>query len=929
MHRLIFAFIILALMAQGAWAEGETALEGQTSTLETEFDIAPESAQNNDVFNMVVIGDSIAWGTGLNKKEKYSYLVADWLKTQLSRPVHVKILAHTGATINRVPDDSTSPTNYPPELSSGRPTLLEQADMILDPNEIPDDTDFILVSGGANDVNLDTLFMLNDKEFWGFGDLVGYSSDVEGIRKRSEDIRPAMYNLLFKLLSKCPNARIVVTGYYTGISNDSKGITEVVATMRPESQIFGGYKKLDGENKGQVVQKSKIFYQISNESLSKAVDDANGAMRAADSRNLPYDRTAFSPIFFPSDRCYGTDQSWLWKIDNTNGQIKTNDHMFTTRVSLLKEIDKYCECEPCSSGSTIGQTDTGTNSKPNSLTLNLPPIGENAKSTQPISSGIDCKKYQRDKLDAVGHPNVDGAKNYSESIIREIRATWPTWLYPTVEAFDVSSRSLTSGESLEITYKVSDNGGSGLKQVELWRSYGLSDWQNISTNTLAGDTGPISGSFTDSPSAPGKYWYGVHVVDNAGNWNDEKNSNTNGQPSSFEPVEVEVKGAATAQESSQAPKEEWNRTYGGADTDEVAVSVQPTFDGGYILAGNTVSSGKESKDYWHIAWLIKTDSRGNEIWNRTFFGGKSYFNDWYYGDGGDISDYSVGIASVHQMRDGGYILAGANVPYIVGYSCAWLMKTDSNGNVIWWKCQNGGVSSVEPTSDGGYIIAGTESYNNNQATLIKTNSTGNEVWSKIFGVGFGHNYGSSVQPTTDGGYILAGSRIYDGVGWLIKTDAEGNELWNRTLSRALGRDDTQLVQLTSDGGYIIACNSMPFYYYGPNALLIKTDSAGNELWNKTFGGNSSNEVNSVLITSDGGYILSGSTYSFGAGSSDAWLIETDSAGNELWNTTFGGKNEDVGKSIQPTSDGGYIIGGSTKSYGTGGQDAWLIKVAPG
>jgi Leucine-rich repeat (LRR) protein len=111
---------------------------------------------------------------------------------------------------------------------------------------------------------------------------------------------------------------------------------------------------------------------------------------------------------------------------------------------------------------------------------------------------------------------------------------------PTVQAFDVTPLDLNVGGSFEIDYTVSDSSGSGLKQVELWRKDEQSDWQEIKRNELSGENGPTSGSFTDSPSASGKYRYGLHVVDNAGNWNDEKNSNTNGQPNHFEPVEVEV-----------------------------------------------------------------------------------------------------------------------------------------------------------------------------------------------------------------------------------------------------------------------------------------------------------------------------------------------------------------------------------------------------
>jgi WD40 repeat protein/lysophospholipase L1-like esterase len=535
MLRYVFACIVLVLIVQCAGAEEQTASEVPDSASDTEFDIPLENAQNNDVFNVVVIGDSVAWGTGLNENEKYSYLVADWLKTQLDRPVYVKILAHTGATIDRGPCDSTSPTDYPPELSSGRPTLMEQADMIPNPKEV----DLILVSGGANDVNLDKLLMLDygsAKNEIGVGCLkFTIGSNVDDIRKRSEDIKTPMSRLLTKLLDECPNSKIIVTGYYSGVSQKSEGLTEAVAALVPISQnpITKGYQKLDEKaQKDQLVTKSALFRRVSGDSLEEATNDAND--------NIGTNRVAFARIFFPPEKCYGTDQSWLWKIDNSNDQVKTNDNMFTTRVALLKELDKYCECGPCA------------NSESTPLTLSIPSIdSENTRSTLPISSGIDCGKYLRDKLDAVGHPNVDGAKNYSESIIREIGAAWPTWLYPTVQAFDVSSRSLTSGESLEITYTVSDN-GSGLKQVELWRKDEQSDWQEIKPpNALAGENGPISGSFTDSPSVPGKYWYGVHVVDNAGNWNDENNSNTNKQPSSYGPIEVEMTRSDSLQEEAK------------------------------------------------------------------------------------------------------------------------------------------------------------------------------------------------------------------------------------------------------------------------------------------------------------------------------------------------------------------------------------------
>ena len=178
--------------------------------------------------------------------------------------------------------------------------------------------------------------------------------------------------------------------------------------------------------------------------------------------------------------------------------------------------------------------------------------------------------------------------------------------------------------------------------------------------------------------------------------------------------------------------------------------------------------------------------------NRTFYDGKTIFDDWYYEK--NISDYYFVANSVQQTSDGGYILAGSTAPYHVGHITTWLIKTDSEGIEIWSQYLSVGsrdqANSIQPTSDGGYILAGSSypgwAMGNDAAFLIKTNSTGNEIWSRRFGVGSGHNYGNSVQPTTDDGYILAGNRIYDGVAWLIKTDSEGNELWNKTFGKSRG-----------------------------------------------------------------------------------------------------------------------------------------------
>jgi hypothetical protein len=202
------------------------------------------------------------------------------------------------------------------------------------------------------------------------------------------------------------------------------------------------------------------------------------------------------------------------------------------------------------------------------------------------------------------------------------------------------------------------------------------------------------------------------------------------------------------------------------------------------------------------------------------------------------------------------------------------------------------------------------------------------AWTKTFG-GSDEDRAYSVQQTSDGGYIIAGYTDSYGAGyndvWLVKADSSGNMAWNKTFGGS-GYDAGQSVQQTSDGGCIVAGYT---YSYGAgynDVWLIKTDSSGNMAWNKTFGGSDYDIGYSVQQTSDGGYVVAGETYSYGAGSADVWLIKTDSSGNMAWNKTFGGSDYDIGYSVQQTLDGGCIVAGYTGSYGAGYDDVWLIKV---
>jgi hypothetical protein len=356
----------------------------------------------------------------------------------------------------------------------------------------------------------------------------------------------------------------------------------------------------------------------------------------------------------------------------------------------------------------------------------------------------------------------------------------------------------------------------------------------------------------------------------------------------------------------------WNKTFGGPGEDW-ANSVQQTSDGGYILAGFTESFGAGSYD----VWLIKANANGDRVWDKTF--------------GGSGDDRAQ---AVQQTSDGGYILAGYTSSFGAGSSDAWLIKTDANGIEQWDKTFGGTDSevfwAVQQTSDGGYILAGGIWSNvtlNDDAWLLKTDANGNKIWDKTYVAG-ANNEAYDVHQTSDGGYILAAYTYnwwyYDANAWLIKTDAYGEIVWDKTFGGP-GDEDAKSVQQTKDGGYIMAGLTSSFGAGSRDTWLIKTDTNGIEQWDKTFGGSITDWANAVQQTNDEGYILAGVTESFGAGYRDAWLIKTDANGDKVWDKTFGGSDLEFANDVQQTSDGGYILAGLTYSFGAGNGDAVLIK----
>jgi hypothetical protein len=231
-------------------------------------------------------------------------------------------------------------------------------------------------------------------------------------------------------------------------------------------------------------------------------------------------------------------------------------------------------------------------------------------------------------------------------------------------------------------------------------------------------------------------------------------------------------------------------------------------------------------------------------------------------------------------------------------------------DTLWTKTYGiGSGNSVQQTNDGGYIITGfTHLQDSRDLWLIKTNSAGDTLWTKTFD-NEDYETGYSVRQTTDNGYITTGSA--GGDVWLIKSNAQGKTLWIKTYGGD-NSDTGKDVQETSDGGYIIVGSTRSFGNLS-QVWLIKTDTSGDTIWTKTFGGVSTDHGHSVQQTTDGGYIIVGSTGSLipnnNAYLSDGFIIKTDVNGDTTWTRTFGAHNNlsEYATFGQETSDGGYII----------------------
>jgi hypothetical protein len=260
----------------------------------------------------------------------------------------------------------------------------------------------------------------------------------------------------------------------------------------------------------------------------------------------------------------------------------------------------------------------------------------------------------------------------------------------------------------------------------------------------------------------------------------------------------------------------------------------------------------------------------------------------------------------------GFLLVFPTVIYGQAPDIQWINYYDGRGG-----------RSVSPTSDGGYIIVGAI-YEGGYSDffIIKTDSYGDTLWTRTCG-GADDDRPYSVQQTTDGGYIIAGYTGSFGNGsndiYLVRMNTAGDTLWTKAIGGGLSDWGSSVIQ-TSDSGFVIVGSTLSFGAGETDVYLVKTDSNGDTLWTRTIGGIDRESGNSVIQTPDDGYVIVGTTWSFGAGESDVYLIKTDSQGDTIWTRTYGGVYSEYGSSIDMTSgDNGFAI------CGTNHTEAYLIR----
>ncbi|MBC7696639.1 MAG: T9SS type A sorting domain-containing protein [Burkholderiales bacterium] len=238
---------------------------------------------------------------------------------------------------------------------------------------------------------------------------------------------------------------------------------------------------------------------------------------------------------------------------------------------------------------------------------------------------------------------------------------------------------------------------------------------------------------------------------------------------------------------------------------------------------------------------------------------------------------------------------------------------------------------VKQTLDKGYIITGSTSsfgQGNTDLYLLKLDSMGQVKFETSFG-GYSNDIGQSVIQLSDSSYIMTGYTSSTGIGgydiFLVKADKNGTLVWQKTIGGS-DWDFAHSMQQTSDGGFIIAGTTYSFGYGNADGYIVKTDANGNVTWSKTYGGKKDDEFKSVIETVDGKFALTGYSKSYSDSLGDTWLFKIETNGDSLRCNFFGGQREDFGNDIIQDNLGNYYIAGAIDSLKPGYLDSYALKI---
>jgi hypothetical protein len=430
-----------------------------------------------------------------------------------------------------------------------------------------------------------------------------------------------------------------------------------------------------------------------------------------------------------------------------------------------------------------------------------------------------------------------------------------------------------------------------------------------------------------------------------------------------------------AQSEMQAQQIQWQNTIGASNT-EVPNSVIQTSDGGYLIGGFSASPSNGDKTAGSFGvydyWIVKLDSTGFIEWDRTI--------------GGDDQDILV---SAFQTPDDGYVLAGHSTSTntvgdktenSMGGWDYWVVKINSSGQVLWDQTLGGSfderLGNAILTADGGILLggysfsgSGGDKIEANMGLsdfwIVKLDSLGNHLWQNSIG-GNQNDVCLEVRETADGGYAAFGHSDSDSSFdksqnnrgdfdyWMVKLDNNWQVQWERTIG-GLQRDQGRGMDITDDGGFIISgeSNSSAFWEKTESPIgsydywILKLDSAGNTVWQNTIGGTGADICYDIKSISDGYLVggwsasdISGDKTENRRGSSDYWVVKTDTIGSILWQKTIGGDDVEYFYELNSTTDNGVVMAGSSYSGLSGdkteinmgmgilGQDYWVVKLGP-